>query len=257
MNNPTLTKNFTAGGTISPYRIVKFGSSDTEVLQAAAVSDALIGVDAGLGAASGERADVVVAGAVEVEYGGAVTRGGLLTTDADGKAVAASEDDRIIGVAMQSGVSGDIGSVLLGISGKVLEAQTFSDLVDISSAELLALNATPKTLVAAPGAGKALILLDASVQLNFATTEYDGIAAGEDLNINYTDGSGDTVATVEATGFLDASADALRHVYPLAAAAITPVENAPLVMHMATGEIATGDSPLKVRVNYKVIDIDL
>jgi len=254
VNNPLLTKNFTAGGTINAYRIIKFGSSDAEVLQAAAVSDSLIGVDAGLGAASGERVDVVVSGAAEVEYGGAVTRGGLLTSDADGKAVAASEDDRIIGVAMQSGVSGDIGSVLLGITGKVLESQTFSDLVTVSSAELLALNATPKELVAAPGAGKAIVLLGATAFLDFETTAYDGIAAGEDLNINYTDGSGDTVATIEATGFLDAVADDLRYVYPLAAAAITPVDNAALVLHMATGEIATGDSPLKIRVDYKIID---
>jgi len=90
--------------------------------------------------------------------------------------------------------------------------------------------------------------------LDYATTAYDGIAAGEDLNIRYTDGSGALLATVETDPFLTATADATRYVLPTTTAAVTPVANAPLVLYMATGNIATGDSPLKVRVRYRVID---
>lgn len=253
MNNPGLIKSFTAGGVISPYRIVKL-SSDTAVVQAALASDALIGVDSGLGAASGERVDIVMSGACDVEFGGSVTRGALLTSDASGKAVTASEDDRVIGVAMVSGSSGDIGSLMLGITGKVTEAQTFSALVTITTEELLALNATPKTLVAAPGSNKAVIPLDMTLMLDYNSAAYDGIAGGEDLELRHTNGAGQLFATVETTGFLSATADAVRHIFPLAAACSTPVANAALVLCLAGGEVATGNSPLKVRINYKIID---
>lgn len=127
--------------------------------------------------------------------------------------------------------------------------------VTVSSAELLALNATPKTLIAAPAAGKALVLVAAELWLDYATTAYDGIASGEDLTIRYTNGSGTTLATIETTGFLDATADAFRYVEPTTTAAITPVAEAPLVLHLSTGEIATGDSPLKVRITYRELTL--
>ena len=127
--------------------------------------------------------------------------------------------------------------------------------VTVSSAELLALNASPKTLIAAPAAGKALILVAAELWLDFATTKYDGIAAGEDLTIRYTDGSGALLATIETDPFLAAEADAFRYVEPTTTAAITPVAEAPLVLHLSTGEIATGDSPLKVRITYRELTL--
>lgn len=131
--------------------------------------------------------------------------------------------------------------------------------VTVSSAELLALNATPKSIIAAPGAGKVLVPLALAIILDFNTTAYAGIAAGEDLVLRYTNGSGVATFTVEATGFLDATADAIRlgGIEAGAAAAITPVANAALVLHMATGEITTGDSPLRVKVWYSVFSTGL
>ena len=117
MNNPGLIKNFTADGAISKYRIVKFNDSDTDVVQASAATDSLIGVNGELDISSGERVDIVMTGIAEVEYGGTVTRGQPLTSDTDGKAIYANPatgvNNNIIGLAMASGVSGDIGSVLL------------------------------------------------------------------------------------------------------------------------------------------------
>jgi hypothetical protein len=128
-------------------------------------------------------------------------------------------------------------------------------IVEISSAALLALNATPATLVSAPGAGKALILVGAELWLDYGGTAYAGIAAGEDLAIKYSDAAGATLATVEATGFLDATADAFRYVAPTTTAAFTPVADAPLVLHMLTGEIITGNSLLKLRVLYRELTL--
>lgn len=114
MRTHTLIKNFVSQAAIAPYRIVKFGTADSTVIQSANAADNSIGVANNLGAsASGQRTDVVLAGIAEVEYGGNVTRGSFLTSNADGKAVAASTGNRAIGVAMVSGVSGDIGFVLI------------------------------------------------------------------------------------------------------------------------------------------------
>lgn len=145
-------------------------------------------------------------------------------------------------------------------TGSTGSIQKFVD-VTVSSAEILALNATPKTLVAAPGAGRALIFEGALAFLDYGAAAYAGIAAGEDLSIKYTNGSGTAVGEAEATGFLDATADAIRYIRPTGAASgvsdITPVANAALVLHMLTGEITTGDSPLKLRVFYRDIPTTL
>jgi hypothetical protein len=115
--NPGLTKTFTADTAIAAYRIVKHGSGDTAVVQAVAVSDSLLGVTGQVLGEVGKRVDVVMSDTAEVEYGGAITRGDWLTSDANGKAVtaapAAGVNNNVIGRAMCSGVLGDIGSVML------------------------------------------------------------------------------------------------------------------------------------------------
>lgn len=259
--NELLIKSYTAGAAVNPSRFVKHGSADYEAIQATDASAAILGISAeNVAAASGQAVDVVKAGLAFLELGGTVTRGDILIPDANGKGVAAivtaGTEQHVGAIAEVSGVAGDIIPVLVQ-AGAVIATDTGVVQVDvtISTAELLALNAAPKELVAAPGAGKAIILVDAQAFLDFATTGYDGIAAGEDLALRYTDGSGAIVAEIEATGFLDAVADAYRHVYPLADAAKTPVANSALVAHMKSGEIATGDSPLKLRVRYRVVDL--
>jgi len=115
--NPTLTKSFVAEAAVTKRRIVKVGAADGQVLQAAAVGDAMFGVAADLDAATGERVDVHLAGLVEVELGGTVARGDPLTSDGTGRGVAAAPaagvNNRIVGFAMVSGVVGDIGAALL------------------------------------------------------------------------------------------------------------------------------------------------
>ena len=60
---------------------------------------------------------MVKSGIADVEFGGAVTRGAAVTSDANGKAVAAApaagSNVRIIGFAEVSAVAGDIGPILV------------------------------------------------------------------------------------------------------------------------------------------------
>jgi len=152
-------------------------------------------------------------------------------------------------------VLNEIGQVLQD-ANDIAEGRSYVDVV-ITSAELLALNATPIELVPAPGANKYLEFCGAIVQKP-AGTAYAAIAEGDDIAIKYTDDSGLDVGVCEATGFLDQTTAQVRHVLPqtgaLAAGTVsdfTPAVNAALVAHMLTGEITTGDSDLNLRVFYK------
>lgn len=110
MWNPAL-KQYDAGAAVGANLIVKPGSADGAVLQAAGATDALVGVSGNIAAAIGERLDVIKSGIADVVYGGTITRGDPVTSDANGKAVKAVAGQNSIGNAEVSGVSGDIGSV--------------------------------------------------------------------------------------------------------------------------------------------------
>lgn len=90
--NEGLVKTYDAGGTINEYRIAKFGSSDSVVLQADASTNKFAGVfclPKGATAATGDSVDVIKSGIADVDYGGTITVGDRLTSNADGKAISA------------------------------------------------------------------------------------------------------------------------------------------------------------------------
>ena len=123
--------------------------------------------------------------------------------------------------------------------------------VEISAAEILDLFATPKTLVAAPGAGKLLEFISLLLAYDWGTVAYTIGTAG-DLQVKYTDGSGVAVSTTRAaTGFLDAVADTLSSLDKLEATVI-PAVNAPMVLTVATASPTAGDSPIHAKVAYRV-----
>jgi hypothetical protein len=114
MNNPSLIKSLIAEAAVLPYRVVKFGSADGQVVQAAAATDACVGIADNLGqGTAGSRVDVALDGVAEAEAGAAVTRGALLSVDSSGRVIAATAgagaNVRVIGVAMASaGAAGEI-----------------------------------------------------------------------------------------------------------------------------------------------------
>lgn len=131
-----------------------------------------------------------------------------------------------------------------------------SAIVTITTAQVLALNATPQTLVAAPGAGKFLEFVSIHIFYDYNAAAYAGVAAGEDLVVVYTGNGGEEVGRVETTGFLDQTSDQHRLSYAAAekdaVADVIPVDNAVLALQILSAEVITGDSPLICETFYRV-----
>lgn len=113
MRTDGLIKSFDANGAVAANRLCALNANDGEVVQASAASDMLIGASGIVAAEDGHRIDVHMSDIAEVTYGGSVSRGDLLTSDDDGKAVTATAGDRAVGIALVDGVANDIGSVLV------------------------------------------------------------------------------------------------------------------------------------------------
>jgi hypothetical protein len=122
--------------------------------------------------------------------------------------------------------------------------------VAVTAAEMLALRATPKALVAAPGAGYVLEFISALFIYDYtaAFTESD-----DNIDVKYTGTSGAIASTeLDATGLLDATSDQIRTLKPIVTD-LTPVANAPLVLHNSgNGEWGGTGSPCRVKVAYRV-----
>jgi len=123
--------------------------------------------------------------------------------------------------------------------------------VTLTSAQILALNATPISVLAAPGSGLCN-LIRRIYATKAAGTAYAGIAAGEDIEFRYTNSSGSRAAILEMTGFAD-SASATQG---LAVSEVCqPVANADIVAFMASGEITTGNSRFKLVIEYQTVAV--
>jgi hypothetical protein len=126
--------------------------------------------------------------------------------------------------------------------------------VPVSSAELLAINATPKTIVAAPGAGYTTIIHRALLVLNYNSAAYanNGI-----LGLYETDAAGTLLTgTLTLASFLAQTADTQKELHPTAASAttgLTRLDNKAVVLTQATGESISGDSPVDVHCWYSTV----
>jgi hypothetical protein len=118
-NNVLFGKCYDAAGPINANSIVKVGTADYAVLQADGPTTAakIIGVTTEIASSTGERIDVVLQGIVDLKLGGTVARGDLITSDVNGNGVTAAPsagtNNRIVGIAIISGVVGDLIPVFL------------------------------------------------------------------------------------------------------------------------------------------------
>lgn len=133
--------------------------------------------------------------------------------------------------------------------------------VELTSAEVKALRATPKEIIAAPGAGKMIVVESVALQLNYGGTNAFTETA-DNLVLEYSDSGTDITASIETTGFIDQTADTVALVYPAtiaAAASATAVTNESVVLkNTGDGEIAgnaAGNNTLLVSVAYRVVTL--
>lgn len=124
--------------------------------------------------------------------------------------------------------------------------------VQLTNAQVLAVRATPITLVAAPGANKAIVVEEVHMVCDAAAGAYTETA--DNLAIEYSGGT--DILTVETTGFLDQAAVGARWARP-AIALTTPVANeAVQISNNGDGEFGGGNAAntLSVEVIYRVVD---
>lgn len=119
--NFVLDKGFKAAAAVTKFRAVKGTGTDGEVTPVTAVSDVVIGV-AQYSVSADEitkqkLASVRMAGISEMECAGTIQQGGLVCINASGQAVAGTAGNRVIGVALADGASGNRIPVALIIGG--------------------------------------------------------------------------------------------------------------------------------------------
>lgn len=132
--------------------------------------------------------------------------------------------------------------------------------INIPSAQVLTLFSVPQTVIPAPGAGLAVIPLRWMLHKP-AGTAYAGIAAGEDLQLRYGTTSVQPLGVVETTGFLDQATAQTRFGGMIGALGATPADfnvggaNLPLVCQLLLGDITTGNSALRLRIWYDLVQV--
>lgn len=129
--------------------------------------------------------------------------------------------------------------------------------VSLTNAEIKALRATPKTLVAAAGANTVLELVNGVLILKAGANVLTESTAN--LAVKYKDGSSTQISeTVESTGFIDQAVDTLTTVRPKqdGIVATSIYANQPLVLHnLGAGEFAgnaAADATLRAKIAYRV-----
>jgi hypothetical protein len=136
--------------------------------------------------------------------------------------------------------------------GNTTESNYLTSIVTVTSPEILALAASPKVLVAAPGAGYALHFVSAILIFDSTVTAY---ANGSALSVAYDSGA-DQSSTIAATMFT--AGDKIYNFERLNAAnGLTHPVNTALVLKAAGAEFITGTGVARIHITYSVITTGL
>lgn len=117
----------------------------------------------------------------------------------------------------------------------------------LSSTQMDTLNATPVTLLAAPGSGLMNIVEGIVTFVDAGSTPFE-LGTGT-LGFLYTDGSGDAVATAVPNATVESASDVYYYSVPLA---VAPLANA-LICAKASADVTAGNGTLYGRIFYKTI----
>ena len=140
--------------------------------------------------------------------------------------------------------------------GNAYDSELKTDTVRITNAQIKALRASPKELVAAPGAGKFIEFISAFLILDYGSNVLT--ESTDNMVIQYHTSGVDATGAIEATGFIDASADTMIEVLPSALAynAATNIVNKALeLFNTGDGEYAgnaAADTTMIVKITYRI-----
>lgn len=131
--------------------------------------------------------------------------------------------------------------------GQILEAS-----LTIPTASVLTLNATPLTIVAAPGAGKYIEVISASTSITFVSAAY---ATNTTLQLI---SEGATIAQMQDTSALVSTVSKItifQHPTGATAGQTQVLANTALQVKVGTGNPTTGDSNIIVKVAYRIVTV--
>lgn len=122
--------------------------------------------------------------------------------------------------------------------------------VTVATGAVLTLNSTPVELVAAPGAGKVILIEEITCKLVFNSAAYTG---SNPLEIRYTNGSGAKVSADLSSAFLNSSSGTNYATVKSVVTQLTPVANAAVVVSVPSANPGAGNSPLVFKVKYRIV----
>lgn len=132
------------------------------------------------------------------------------------------------------------------------ESLPLSTTVSISSAEFLALNTTPKTLIAAPGSGKFIQIISISASLDFISAAY-----ATNVNVFFRYGAGGPAINSGSWNISQGADEYFRFGLTTdeTGTAVASFVNQPIVAEAQTGDPTTGDGTGKVYITYRIVTL--
>ena len=137
-------------------------------------------------------------------------------------------------------------------SASITEDQLQVAQISLSAANIIAMYTTPVQLIAAPGAGKVVIVDQVAYSFNYGTTQFTG---GGDIRIQY-DGTTDNILSAAFDANKTKAASDSVEVAPMkSSGGTTALENTIVEITNATASFATGDGTAEVFVRYRVLTL--
>lgn len=122
--------------------------------------------------------------------------------------------------------------------------------VALTAAQIIAMGTTPVSLIAAPGAGKCVIVDNITFKMTTTATAFTG---GGAVEFRYTDASGAKVAADIAAAVVTGGAGVSFTNVRGIEASLTGVANAAIVITNATAAFAAGTGTASLAIDYHVV----
>jgi hypothetical protein len=131
--------------------------------------------------------------------------------------------------------------------------QALTATVAMSAANIIGMRATPITIIAAPGAGKIIVVDSILLTMNRTATAFTG---GGAVEFRYTNGSGAKVATdIAASVVTTGGAGTEPAISSSPGVPSGGVANAPVVVTNATAAFATGTGTASLYIKFRIVSV--